>query len=360
MKFPAQQEMTVVEAIEANVGRTGALTPIARLRPVRVGGVTVSSASLHNQDEIERKDVRVGDTVVVQRAGDVIPQIVMVVTAKRPHGTHPFTLPKQCPVCGSEVVRAEGEAVTRCPNLDCPAKLENRVLHLASRRALDVDGLGEELVHQLVSKGIVTQPSDVFALTAQELAALERMGKKSAENLVASLERAKATTLARLLHALGIPHVGEGVADLLAAHFGDLDPLLAATVEEIDAVPGIGETIAKSVAEFFASPLHREEIERLRTLGVRFEKAAPSRRADGPLAGKTFVLTGTLPHLTRDEAKARIEAAGGRVTGSVSKKTSYVVAGAEPGSKLEKAQALEVPVLDEAGLEALLGNGAAG
>lgn len=359
-KFPPQQEHTVVEAIEVQVGRTGALTPVAKLRPVRVGGVTVTSASLHNQDELERKDVRVGDTVVVQRAGDVIPQIVTRVAAKRPRGTRPFRLPDRCPVCGTAVVRLEGEAVTRCPSLDCPAKLENRVLHLASRRALDVDGLGEELVHQLVSKGIVRRPSDVFALSAGQLAALERMGKKSAENLIASLERAKRTTLARLLHALGIPHVGEGVAELLAAAFGDLDALLAASAEEIDAVPGIGETIARSVAEFFASPLQREEIARLVALGVRWEKAPPARRAQGPLTGKTFVLTGTLPHLTRDEAKARIEAAGGRVTGSVSKRTSYVVAGAEPGSKLDKAQALGVPVLDEAALEALVADGSAG
>jgi len=357
-KFPPQQEHTVVEAIEVQVGRTGALTPVAKLRPVRVGGVTVTSASLHNQDELDRKDVRVGDTVVIQRAGDVIPQIVMVVKAKRPRGTHAFKLPAHCPVCGTQAVRTPGEAVTRCPSLDCPAKLENRVLHLAGRRALDVDGLGEELVHQLVSKGLVTRPSDVFALTEAQLAELERMGRKSAANLVASLERAKQTTLTRFLLSLGIPHVGEGVADLLASHYGDLAPLMAASAEEIDAVPGIGETIAQSVAGFFADPRHQDEVARFEALGLRWDKRAPARRADGPLAGKTFVLTGTLPHLTRDEAKARIEAAGGRVTGSVSKKTSYVVAGAEPGSKLDKAQALGVPVLDEAGLDELLAEAA--
>jgi DNA ligase (NAD+) len=356
-KFPPQQETTVVEAIDVQVGRTGALTPVAKLRPVRVGGVTVSNASLHNQDEVERKDVRVGDTVVVQRAGDVIPQIVMVVKAKRPHGTHPFKLPSRCPVCHTKVVRVEGEAVTRCPSLDCPAKLENRVLHMAGRRALDIDGLGDELVHQLVAKGLVRHPSDVFALTREQLADLERMGARSAANLVASLERARRTTLSRLLLALGIPHVGEGVADLLASHFGDLEPLAEASAEEIDAVPGIGETIAKSVAEFFADRRHRDEIARLRDLGLTWPKGTPRRRGEGPLAGKTFVLTGTLARWSREEATDRIESAGGRVTGSVSKKTSYVVAGEDPGSKLDKAKTLGVPVLDEAGLERLLAEG---
>ena len=353
-KFPPQQETTVVEAIEVQVGRTGALTPVAKLRPVRVGGVTVSSASLHNQDELERKDVRVGDTVLIQRAGDVIPQIVLVVKEKRPPGTHPARLPRRCPVCSAEVVRLEGEAVTRCPNLDCPAQLKNNLLHLASRGALDVDGLGEKLVDQLVERGLVKRVSDLFDLTAEKLAGLDRMGEKSAANLAAALQRARDTSFARFLIALGIRHVGEGVAELLAAHFGDLDPLLSATAEEIDAVPGIGSTIAESVARFFADPRNAAEVKRLRERGVRWTAASPRRRGEGPLAGRTFVLTGTLPNLTREEAKARIEDAGGRVTGSVSKKTSYVVAGAEPGSKLAKAEELGVPVLDEAGLEALL------
>lgn len=355
-KFPPQQQTTEVLDIWASVGRTGALTPVARLRPVFVGGVTVSSATLHNQDEVDRKDVRVGDTVVVQRAGDVIPQIVKVVLEKRPPGTAPWRLPAQCPVCGSEVVRLPEEAVTRCPNLDCPAQLKNNLRHLAARRALDVDGLGEKLVDQLVDGGRVRRLSDLFELDLETLAGLERMGRKSAANLAAALERAKQTTLPRFLLALGIPNVGETVADLLAAHFGDLDPLLAASAEEIDAVEGIGPVIAESVAAFFRDPRNRDEIARLREHGVRWPKGTgrAARAEGGPLAGKTFVLTGTLPGTTREEATARIEAAGGKVTSSVSKKTSYVVAGDEPGSKLRKAQELGVPVLGPADLDRLL------
>jgi DNA ligase (NAD+) len=355
-KFPPRRATTEVLAIEAQVGRTGALTPVARLRPVRVAGVTVTSASLHNQDEIDRKDVRVGDTVLVQRAGDVIPQIVMVVASRRPPGARRWHLPARCPVCGAATVRLEGEAVTRCPNLDCPAQIKNNLLHLAQRGALDIEGLGEKLVDQLVDKGLVRRLSDVFALDRATLESLERMGEKSAENLLARLERARETTLARFLLALGIRHVGEAVAELLAAHFGDLDPLLAATREELEAVPGVGPTIAESVASFFADPRNREEVERLRVCGLHWERAAPRRRGEGPLAGKTFVLTGTLAGLTRAEAKSRIEARGGRVAGSVSKQTDYVVAGADPGTKLERARALGVEVLDEAGLRELLGD----
>jgi DNA ligase (NAD+) len=353
-KFPPQQETSVVEAIEIQVGRTGALTPVARLHPVRVGGVTVSSASLHNQDELDRKDVRVGDTVLVQRAGDVIPQIVLVVKEKRPRGTRPFHLPSKCPVCGGAVLRLEGEAVTRCTNIDCPAQLKNNVLHMASRRALDVDGLGEKLVDQLVDRGLVKRVSDVFGLTQDTFAGLDRMGEKSAANLVAALARARKTTLPRFLLALGISHVGETVADLLARHFRDLDPLMRASVEEIDAVAGIGGTIAESVARFFADPRNSVEVKRLRELGVHWPKGAPAPPREGPLVGKTFVLTGTLGRMTRDEAKAQIEAAGGRVAGSVSKKTDYVVTGDEPGSKLARARDLGISVLDESGLEALL------
>jgi DNA ligase (NAD+) len=360
-KFPPAQATTTIEAIEVQVGRTGALTPVAKLAPVHVGGVTVTSASLHNQDEIDRKDIRVGDTVVVQRAGDVIPQIVEVKKARRPHGARPFHLPKHCPVCGAATVRLENEAVTRCPNLDCPAQLENNLLHLASRGALDIEGLGEKLVHQLVERGLLKKLSDVFALDAATLEGLERMGEKSAANLVAHLGRARHTTLARLLVALGIRHVGETVAELLADHFGDLDPLLHAKQEELEAVPGIGPTIAESVARFFADARNRAELARLRELGVRFEKRAPSARrgAGGPLAGKTFVLTGTLADMTRDEAKRRIEERGGKVAGSVSKKTDYVVAGETPGSKLERARELGVEVLDQEGLLALLAGGEA-
>ncbi len=358
-KFPAQQETTVVLDIFPSVGRTGAVTPVAKLRPVFVGGVTVSNASLHNQDEIDRKDVRVGDTVVIQRAGDVIPQIVSVVLAKRRADAAPYKLPRECPVCGTALVRAEGDAVTRCPSRACPAKIKNRLLHLAGRGALDVDGLGEKLVAQLLERGLVPTLPDVFALDEATLAGLERMGEKSAANLVAELARAKQTTLPRFLVALGIPEVGENVAELLASHFGDLDPLMAATPEELTAVEGVGPVIAEKVARFFADETHREEVARFRALGVRWPaiaRRAPGAAAEGLLAGKTFVLTGTLPTLSRAEAEVRIEAAGGKVTGSVSKKTSYVVAGEEAGSKLRKAEELKVPVIDEAGLLALLGD----
>ena len=355
-KFPPQQETSVVEDIVASVGRTGALTPTAKLRPVFVGGVTVSAASLHNQDEVDRKDVRVGDTVVVQRAGDVIPQIVKVVKRRRPRGARPWKLPQHCPVCGARAVRLEGEAVTRCPNLDCPAQLKNNLLHLAARDALDVDGLGEKLVEQLVDRGMAKRLSDVFTLGAEQLQGLERMGAKSAENLARAIDRARETTLPRLLLALGIRHVGEGAADLLARHFGDLDALMAASREELEAVAGVGPTIAESVARFFQDERNRHEIARLRELGVRWPALERARRgaAEGPLSGRTFVLTGTLPNWTRADAKQRIEAAGGQVTSAVSKKTDFVVAGEAAGSKLRKAQELGVAVLDEAGLEKLL------
>jgi DNA ligase (NAD+) len=354
-KFPPQQETTVVEAIFASVGRTGALTPVAKLRPVRVGGVTVSNASLHNQDEIDRKDVRVGDTVLVQRAGDVIPQIVKVVESKRRPGARKWKLPTRCPVCGSETVRLEGEAVTRCPNLDCPAQLKNNLLHLASRGALDIQGLGEKLVDQLVERGLVTKLSDVFGLSRDALLGLERMGEKSADNLLARIDEARSTTLARLLLALGIPHVGEGVADLLAGHFGDLEPLMAADQGRLEEIPGIGPTLAESVFRFFRDPRNAAEVKRLREQGLRWKSAAPRAAGRGPLAGRSFVLTGGLETMTRAEAKARIQAAGGKVSSSVSKQTDYVVAGADPGSKLERARELGVEVIDEAGLAALLG-----
>jgi len=358
-KFPPQQETTLVEAIEINVGRTGAMTPVAKLRPVFVGGVTVSNASLHNQDEVERKDVRVGDTVVVQRAGDVIPQLLAVVPGKRPPDAKPWRMPERCPVCGAAAVRLAGEAVTRCPNLDCPAQLKNNVRHIAGRGSLDIDGLGEKLVDQLVDAGRIRRVSDVYRLDAATLAGLERMGEKSAANLVAAIERSKRTTLARFLIALGIRHVGAGVAELLAASFGgDLDALMAAPQAELEATPGIGPTIAQSVVTFFADRRNREEVAALRALGLDWPRGEPRRRGEGPLAGKSFVLTGTLEGMTREEAKARIEGAGGKVTASVSKKTDYVVAGAEPGSKLAKARELDVEVLDEAGLRGVLGGGA--
>lgn len=354
-KFPPQRRETLVEAIEVNVGRTGAITPVAKLRPVRVGGVTVSNASLHNEDEVARKDVRVGDTVVVQRAGDVIPQIVEVVLERRPGGTGPYRMPRRCPVCGAVAVRLEGEAATRCPNLDCPAQLKNNLLHVASRGALDIDGLGEKLVDQLVEQGRVKSLADVFRLDAEELESLDRMGRKSAANLVEALRRARESTLPRFLVALGIRHVGATVAELLAARFGDLDPIMDASREEIVATEGVGPIIAESIASFFADERNRAEIERLRELGVRWPKSPPRPGpGEGPLAGKTFVLTGTLPDLSRDQAREVIERAGGRVTSSVSKKTDYVLSGEDPGSKLRRAQELGIPVIDESELRRLV------
>jgi DNA ligase (NAD+) len=355
-KFPPEQATTRVQAIEVQVGRTGALTPVAKLEPVQVGGVTVSNASLHNQDETQRRDVREGDLVVVQRAGDVIPQVVRVVIgARKGSCPAPYRLPDQCPVCSAETVRLAGEVVTRCPNLDCPAQLKNNLRHLAGRGALDVDGLGEKLIDQLVTAGLVTRLSDLFTLTAEQLESLERMGTKSAANLVASLERSRNTTLARFLIALGIRHVGETLADLLASHFGDLPPLLAATAEDLGGVEGVGPTIAESVALFFADSRNREEVDRLRELGARWDPVAArtADAGDGPLTGKSFVLTGTLS-VARGEAKKRIESAGGKVIGSVSKKTDYLVAGEKAGSKRDKAEALGVAILDEAAFEELM------
>jgi len=361
-KFPPEQAETVLEGIEVQVGRTGALTPVARLRPVRVGGVTVSNASLHNQDEIERKDIRIGDRIVIQRAGDVIPQVVRVRLDKRREAlSEGFELirrplPSQCPVCSAATVRLEGEAVTRCPNLDCPAQLKNNLKHLASRNALDIDGLGEKLVDQLVAAGLVGRLSDVFGLEVEALSGLERMGAKSAANLIAALDRARTTTLARLLIALGIRHVGDSVAELLASQFKDIDGLLSADRDAISGIEAIGPIIAESVTRFIEDPSNRQEIERFAELGVKIETPASGPRRDGgeaTLEGLTFVLTGTLS-VARSEIKKRIEAAGGKVTGSISRKTAYVVSGSDPGSKLEKAANLGVHILDEAELEALL------
>jgi DNA ligase (NAD+) len=351
-KFPPHQEHTVVLDIFASVGRTGALTPVAKLEPVFVGGVTVSNASLHNQDEVERKDVRIGDTVVIQRAGDVIPQIVKVVRKKRKKGSRRWRLPPRCPVCNSKTIRLEGEVVTRCPDLDCPAQLKTNLRHMAGRSALDVDGLGEKIVDQLVDQELVRRISDVFALTREQLEGLDRMGGKSADNLLAAIGRAKQTTLPRVLVALGIRHLGESAAQALASHFGDLEPLLASPREELEAVDGIGPTIAESVERFFRDERNRREVDRLLELGVHWPPVArrEARAEEGPLAGKTLVLTGTLEGLSRSEAKTRIEAAGGKVTSSVAKKTDYVVAGDAAGSKLRKAEELGVTVLDREGL----------
>ena len=362
-KYPAQEELTVVEAIEVNVGRTGALTPVARLKPVFVGGVTVSNATLHNQDEIDRKDVRVGDTVIVRRAGEVIPEIVGVVLERRPKPEPPrFSILEHypvCPECGSKVVRAEGEAVVRCTGgLYCPAQRKQALLHFASRRAMDIEGLGEKLVDQLVDRGIVHTPADLYHLDLATLAGLERMAEKSAGNLLAAIAKSKRTTLARFIYALGIPNVGEATAKDLARHFGSLDALLAADVEALQAVPDVGPVVAQAIVDFLAEAHNRQVIEALRAAGVHWPEEARLAKPHGPLAGKTFVLTGTLPNLTRDQAQALIEAAGGKVSGSVSKKTDYVVAGSDPGSKLDKAQAFGIAVLDEAGLRELLGRDA--
>jgi DNA ligase (NAD+) len=332
----------------------------------------VSNTSLHNQDEIDRKDARVGDTVVIQRAGDVIPQLVRVDLDARAKAVSEgatlecYRLPAKCPVCGAGSVRLLGEAVTRCPNLDCPAQLKNNLRHLAGRGALDVDGLGEKIIDQLVEAGLVAKLSDLFTLTQDELEGLERMGEKSAANLVASLERAKQTRLPRFLIALGIRHVGETLAEILSAHFGDLDPLMDAKIEHIEAIEGVGPTIAESVVRFFGDRANRAEVKRLRELGIGWPAELPAKlpaggaaegKVEGKLAGKSFVLTGTLS-APRSEFKQRIQAAGGKVVGSVSKKTSYVVAGESAGesagSKLKKAEELGVQVLDEAGLEKLL------
>ncbi len=356
-KFPAQEATTQVLDIEVQVGRTGALTPVARLAPVQVGGVTVTNATLHNEDEIRRKDIRIGDTVIVRRAGDVIPEVVAVVPERRPAHTRQFHMPARCPVCGSAVERPEDEAIARCTGgLFCPAQRKQALRHFAGRRALDIEGLGEKLIDQLVDAGVVRTPADLFRLDLQTLPKLERMGEKSAANLLAALDTARQTTLERFIFALGIRHVGESTARALAQHFGSLDALLAADEADLLQVPDVGPVVAASIARFFAEPHNRQVIAQLRAAGVRWkEGAALARVAAGPLAGKTFVLTGTLPNWTREQAKERIEAAGGRVAGSVSSKTDYVVAGAEAGSKLEKARALGLTVIDEGGLRRLLG-----
>ncbi|HRH81261.1 MAG TPA: NAD-dependent DNA ligase LigA [Thiobacillaceae bacterium] len=361
-KYPPQEEMTEVLGIEVNVGRTGALTPVARLKPVFVGGVTVSNATLHNQDEIDRKDVRVGDTVIVRRAGDVIPEVVQVVADRRPSPEPPrfnilATYPA-CPVCGSRVVREEGEAVTRCTGgLVCAAQRKQSLLHFASRRAMDIEGLGERLVDQLVERDLVHSPADLYRLDLATVAGLERMAGKSAANLLAAIGKSRSTTLARFLFALGIGNVGETTAKDLARHFGRLDELMRADVERLMLVPDVGPVVAHSIADFFAEPHNLEVIAALRVGGVHWPEHEGAAVAAGPLLGKTVVLTGTLPSLSREEAKALIEAAGGKVSGSVSKKTDYVVAGAEAGSKLTKAQELSVKVLDESQLLALIETG---
>ncbi|WP_028500032.1 NAD-dependent DNA ligase LigA [Microvirgula aerodenitrificans] len=357
-KFPAEEALTVVEAITVQVGRTGAVTPVARLQPVFVGGVTVTNATLHNEDEVRRKDIRIGDTVIVRRAGDVIPEVVAAVADRRPADAAEFVMPTQCPVCGSHIVRAEDEAIARCSGgLYCSAQRKQALQHFASRRALDIEGLGEKLVDQLVEKQWVTTPADLFRLQADQLAGLDRMGDKSAQNLVQAIDVARHTRFERFIYALGIRNVGESTARDLARHFGTLDALMAADETALVAVPDVGPIVARSIVDFFAESHNRDVVTDLCALGVDWPQVAATTDSyvDG-VAGKTFVLTGTLPTLTRDDAKARIEAAGGKVAGSVSKKTDYVVAGDAAGSKLDKAQALGVAILDQDGLLALLGS----
>ncbi len=358
-KFPAEEQLTMVRDIEIYVGRTGKLTPVAKLEPVFVGGTTVSNATLHNEDETRRKDVRVGDTVIVRRAGDVIPEVVGVVLDRRPaQAGKPFDLYRQlhgkCPVCGSAIVREEGEADWRCTGgLFCPAQRIRALLHFASRRAMDIEGLGDKLVEQLVEQQLVNTPADIYRLELPVLADLERMGEKSARNLLDAIAHSKETSLARFIYALGIRNVGEATAKDLARHFGSMESLMAADEGRLQQVPEVGPVVAQSIAAFFAEPHNREVITHLRAAGVHWPEHGGMSQETLPLSGKTFVLTGTLS-ISRDEAKAKLEALGAKVAGSVSKKTDYVVAGTEAGSKLEKAQELGVPVLDEAGMVALL------
>ena len=354
-KYPAQEQMTKVLAIDVQVGRTGKLTPVAKLAPVFVGGVTVTNATLHNEDEARRKDVRVGDTVIVRRAGDVIPEVVSVLLDKRTQHAPQFTMPRTCPVCGSDAVREEGEADYRCTGgLFCAAQRKEAILHYAHRRAVEIEGLGDKLVEQLVDAGVVRTLPDLYRLGLTALAGLERMADKSANNLLDALEKSKQTTLPRFLFGLGIRHVGEATAKELARHFGSLDAVMDATEEQLLEVSDVGPIVAQSIRTFFDQPHNREVVEQLRACGVTWPEGKPAARAPQPLSGKTFVITGTLPTLSRDEAKDRVEAAGGKVAGSVSKKTDFVVAGTEAGSKLTKAQELGVAVIDEAALLAML------
>ncbi|MFZ5502929.1 MAG: NAD-dependent DNA ligase LigA [Pseudomonadota bacterium] len=347
-KYPAEEQLTVVRDIEIQVGRTGKLTPVAKLEPVFVGGTTVSNATLHNEDEIRRKDVHIGDTVTVRRAGDVIPEVVGALAERRPADARAFVMPSRCPVCGSRVVREKGEADARCSGgLFCAAQRKQAILHFAGRRAMDIEGLGDKLVEQLVDENIIRSLPDLYRLEVDTLASLERMAQKSAQNIVAALEKSKHTTLPRFLFALGIRHVGETTAKDLARHFGKLDAIMTASPEQLLQVSDVGEVVAHSVVDFFSEAHNLEVMRQLRALGVRWQEHENVAATARPLGGTTFVLTGTLGSLSRDEAKSRLEALGARVAGSVSKKTSYVVAGTEAGSKLDKAVALNLPVWDE-------------
>ncbi|MGH9614709.1 MAG: NAD-dependent DNA ligase LigA, partial [Bryobacteraceae bacterium] len=349
-KFPARQEKTVIEGIEVQVGRTGTLTPVAHLKPVAIGGVTVARATLHNEDEIARLGVEIGDTVLVERSGDVIPKVVRVV--EQAPERRPFRMPKHCPVCGGDIVREEGESASRCINTDCPARLKESILHFAARGVMDIDGMGEALVDQLVDRKLVTGVADIYELTKDQLLELDRMGSKSADKILANIDRSKANPLPRVLNGLGIPFVGERTAQILAETFGSLDEIAKADADALRSAEEVGPKVAHSIRQFFEEERNRRLVERLRAAGLQFAHA--QRKRVGKFAGKTFVLTGTLPNLTREDAKERIETAGGKVAGSVSKKTNFVVAGDEPGSKLDKAKSLGVPVIGEAELLGML------
>lgn len=353
LKYSARAASTVIENIEVQVGRTGALTPVAHLRPVVVGGVTVSRATLHNEDEIERLGVQIGDTVMVERSGDVIPKVTRV--EKHGAGRRPFAMPKECPTCGGPVVREEGEAASRCINTNCPARLKESVLHFVARGVMDVDGMGDSLVDQLVDRGLVKSVADLYSLTLPQLLDLERMGEKSAPKILGNLEKSRTQPLPRVLNGLGIPFVGERTAQILADSFGSLDAIMSAEDETLQRASEVGPKVSHAIRSFFAVEQNRELVERLRTAGLTFTHEAAKPVSD-KLAGLVFVLTGTLPTLSRDEAKKRIEAAGGKVTGSVSKKTNYVLAGEDAGSKLEKARELGIEVLDETALGKMLEN----
>jgi DNA ligase (NAD+) len=362
-KYPAQEQMTTVLAIDIQVGRTGKLTPVAKLAPVFVGGVTVTNATLHNEGEAQRKDVRVGDTVIVRRAGDVIPEVVSVMHDKRPDdASEPLNIYKrlqgQCPECSSVIAKEEGEADWRCTGgLFCPAQRKQAILHFAQRRALDIEGLGDKLVEQLVDSGVIKTLPDLYRLGLISLSALERMAEKSAQNVLAALEKSKQTTLPRFLYGLGIRQIGEATARDLAQHFGSLDAIMHASEEQLLEVNDVGPIVAHSVRTFFEQPHNREVVAQLRAVGITWEEGEPTQRAPQTLAGQTFVLTGTFPNLSRDQAKDKLEAVGAKVSGSVSKKTSYVVAGLEAGSKLDKAKELGVTVIDEAQMLRLLVSG---
>ena len=351
-KYAARQAETEVLDILVSVGRTGALTPTAYLTPRAVGGVTVSRATLHNEDEIGRLGLQIGDTVIIERSGDVIPKVVRV----KMQGTHrrPFRMPKECPECGGRVVREEGEAVSRCININCPARLKESIRHFASRGVMNIDGLGDALVDQLVESGYVKNVADLYDLTVDQIAGLERMGAKSAANVVRNIDRSRFLPMPRVISALGIRFVGERTAELLAEHFGSLDKIAAANVEQLEEAPEVGPVVAENIVAFFREPRNRELLDRLKAANLSFEYTVRNTKRDGPLKGLVFVLTGTFPVMSREEAKEKIEAAGGKVTAAVSAKTNFVVAGEDPGSKLDRAKTLNIPVIDELQLVEML------